>query len=101
MTAVVLDELDGGRPAGWFCFHARLGLVELHGLHVRGDLALGDHPDHGFDAYENYQNLQLFSYIDYEAFHVLVLIAEDEPHYSKEWIYLHQQQSLQIAHLEN
>ena len=43
--AVVLDHLDGGGPARSFRFDARLGLVELHGLDVGRDLALGDHPD--------------------------------------------------------
>ena len=51
MTAVVLDELDGGRPAGRERFYSILGLVELHGLDVGGNLALGDHPDHGASAW--------------------------------------------------
>ena len=58
MTAVVLDELDGGRPAGLFCFHARLGLVELHGLDVRRDLALADHADRLRSSWSSLVELQ-------------------------------------------
>ena len=51
VTAVVLDELHTSGPAGRERRGAVLALVELHGLDVRGDLALGDHPDHGASAW--------------------------------------------------
>ena len=58
MTAVVLDELDGGRPAGRERLDAMLALVELHCLHIRRYLSFTDHADHGASSAWLWSELQ-------------------------------------------
>ena len=45
MTAVVLDELDGGGPARSKSFGAVLGLVQFHRLDIGRYLPFADHAD--------------------------------------------------------